>query len=140
MATSFNKANTFVQDLGRKVHNLNSDTLKIALSNTAAAATMAVLADITEISAGNGYSAGGVAMGSTSWAQAAGVAKLTGANVTFTASGGSIGPFQYVWLYNSTASGGPLIGWWNYATPVTITDGNFFEVLPSDLTDILQIT
>jgi hypothetical protein len=137
---AFNKANIFVQDLGRKVHNLNSDTLKIALSNTAAAATMAVLADITEIAAGNGYSAGGVAMGSTSWAQVAGVAKLAGANVTFTASGGSFGPFRYAWLYNSTASGGPLIGWWDYTTSVTITDGNFFEVLPSDLTDILQIT
>lgn len=58
MAT-FNKFNAFVQDLTRKVHNLNSDTLKILLTNVAPVATNAVKADLTEIAAGNGYTAGG---------------------------------------------------------------------------------
>ncbi len=39
---SFNKFQIFVEDLGKKVHNLNADTLKIMLSNTAPAATNAV--------------------------------------------------------------------------------------------------
>lgn len=39
---SYNKFNQFVEDLGRKVHNLNADTLKIALSNSAPSASNAV--------------------------------------------------------------------------------------------------
>ena len=42
------KFNIFVQDVGRKVHNLNTDTLKIMLTNTAPVATNAVDGDITE--------------------------------------------------------------------------------------------
>lgn len=137
---AFNKFNAFVQDLGRKVHNLNSDTLKVALTNTAPIAANAVLADITQITAANGYSSGGTAMGSTSYAQAAGVAKLAGANVVFTASGGSIGPLRYAVLYNSTAAGGPLIGWWDYGSSVTITDTNTFTVAPSNTANVLQDT
>lgn len=136
---AFNKYNIFVQDLGRKVHNLNSDTLKVALSNTAPSAANAVLADITEISAANGYTSGGTAMGSTTFTQTSGTAKLAGANVVFTASGGSIAAFRYAVLYNSTASGGPLIGYWDYGSAVTVTTGNTFSVLPSDTSDILHI-
>jgi hypothetical protein len=127
-----------VQDLGRKVHNLNADTLKIALSNTQPVATNAVLADITQITAANGYSSGGTTMTGTSYTQTSGTAKLAGSTVVFTASGGSIGPLQYAVLYNSTASGGPLIGWWDNGAPVTITTGNTFSVVPSDATNILQ--
>jgi hypothetical protein len=140
MAAAFNKFNAFVADLGLKVHNLNSDTLKILLTSVAPVATNAVKADLTEISAGNGYSAGGTAMGSTSFAQSGGVAKLAGANVVFTASGGSITAFRYAVLYNSTAASGNLIGWWDYGSSVTVTSGNTFSVLPSDTTNILQVS
>lgn len=140
MSQSFNKFQAFVQDLGRKVHNLNSDTLKVALSNTAVVNTNAVLADITQITAANGYSSGGTTMGSTSYSQSSGVAKLAGSNVVFTASGGSIGPLRYAVLYNSTAAGGPLIGWWDYGSSVTITTGNTFTVAPTDTTNVLQVS
>jgi hypothetical protein len=56
---TFNKFNQFVQDLATKVHNLNSDTIKVMLSNTAPVATNSVKANITEITAANGYPAGG---------------------------------------------------------------------------------
>jgi hypothetical protein len=140
---AFNKYNAFVQNLGRGVHNLNTDTIKVALTNTAPnAATHAVLADITEIGSGNGYSAGGTAMTGIGWAQTSGTAKLAGSNVTFTASGGSIGPFRYAVLYDSTPSSPlkPLIGWWDYGSALTLTDGNPFQVLPSDTTNILQLS
>ena len=55
---NFNKFNAFVADVANKVHNLGSDTLKVLLTNTAPVATNAVKADLTEIAAGNGYSAG----------------------------------------------------------------------------------
>ena len=59
MSSSFVKYNCFVENLAEKVHNLGADTLKVALSNTAPDAADAVLADAAEISAGNGYTAGG---------------------------------------------------------------------------------
>jgi hypothetical protein len=140
MAT-FNKYNNFVQDLGRKVHNLNADTLKVALTNAAPnAATHAVLADITEISAANGYVAGGAAMTGTGWAQTSGVGKLAGSAVSWTASGGSIGPFRYAVLYNDTPTSpaDPLIGWWDAGSAQTVTAGITFNLTPADTTNILQ--
>ena len=58
MAT-FNKFQTFVGDLGDKVHDLNAtgDLLKVYLSNaTPDAAADSVKVDLAEIGAGNGYS------------------------------------------------------------------------------------
>ena len=125
---SFNKFNAFVADVGNKVHNLGSDTLKILLSNTTVVATNAVKTDLTDITAHNGYSAGGTAVGSTAFSQSSGTAKLTGNAVTYTASGGTIGPFQYACLYNSTAAGGNLIGWWDYGSAITLNIGETFTV------------
>ena len=51
MATSsFNKFNSFVEAIAEKVHNLGSDVLEVALTNTAPVATNTVLANITQIS------------------------------------------------------------------------------------------
>ena len=60
-ASTLSKFNQFVQDVHNGVHNLGSHSLKIMLTNTAPAAGNAVKADITEIAAGNGYTAGGPA-------------------------------------------------------------------------------
>lgn len=140
MAT-FNKFRQFVEDLAKKVHNLNSDTLKVMLSNTLPVNTNAVKADITEIAAGNGYSAGGTATGFTSGAQTAGTYKLILPDVTFTASGGSIATFQYVVLYNDTPASPlkPLIGWYDYGTTLTITSGNSFLVDFDGVNGVLTI-
>ena len=56
---SFNKFQSFVEAVAEKVHNLGSDTLKVMLSNVAPVATNTQKSNITEISAGNGYTAGG---------------------------------------------------------------------------------
>ncbi|WP_374453815.1 hypothetical protein [Phenylobacterium sp.] len=121
---AFNKFNQFVEDLAEKVHNLGSDTLKVLLTNTTPAATNAVKADLTEISAGNGYTAGGTAATVSSSAQTSGTYKLTLADVVFTASGGSIGPFRYAVLYNDTPTSpaDPLIGWYDYGSSITLAD------------------
>jgi len=129
MSQAFNYVDAFVQDKGRGVHNLDADTLKIMLTN-AVPGSFAVKADLTEISAGSGYTAGGTAVASNDYSQTAGVAKLTGNKVTFTASGGTIGPFRYAWLYNDTPSSpaDPLIGYWDYASSITLQDGESFTV------------
>jgi hypothetical protein len=125
---AFNKFNSFVEAVAEKVHNLGADTLKVALSNTAPVASNTQLSNITQISAVNGYTAGGTATTITSSAQTSGTYKLVITDVVFTASGGSIGPFQYVVLYNDTATNDELIGWYDYGTALTITNGNTFTV------------
>lgn len=125
---AYNKFNSFALDMATKVHNLNSDTLKVLLTNSAPVATNTVKANLTEISAANGYSAGGSAAAFVSGADTSGTYKLILSAVVFTASGGSIGPFEYAVLYNSTPAGGNLIGWWDYGTAITLTNGNSFTV------------
>lgn len=117
MPSAYNKFNCFVQDVTDKLHNFNSDTFKIALTNVAPVATYTVFADLTEIAAGNGYTAGGAVVGSTANSQTSGTDTFSGSNVTITATGGSIATARYAVLYNSTASGGPLICWWDYGSP-----------------------
>jgi hypothetical protein len=138
MAT-FNKFNAFVEDIAEKVHNLQSDTLKVMLTNTAPAAANAVKADITEISAGNGYSAGGAQATQSSSAQSGGTYTLKLNNVTFTASAGSIGPFRYCVLYNSTPAAGNLVGYYDYGTALTVTAGNSFQVQFDPTNGVLQL-
>ncbi len=125
---AFNKFQVFVQDLGRKVHNLNADSLKVMLTNTVPVNTNTVLANLTDLSTANGYTAGGTASAGTAYSQSAGVGTLSGGNVVFTASGGTIGPFRYAAIYNATAAGGPLIGWWDYGSAVTLNSGETFTV------------
>ena len=126
----YQKFDQFVEDLAKKVHNLNSDTLKVMLTNTAPSAANTVLANITEITPGNGYSAGGSAATFVSGAQSSGTYKLVLNDVTFTASGGSISPFRYAVLYNDTPTSpaDPLIAWWDYGTSITLTNGNSLTV------------
>lgn len=126
---AFNKFDAFVANLSLLGMNLNIDALKVMLTNTLPVAANALLADITEIAAGNGYSAGGAAITAQGYSQTTGLASLVGTGPIFTAAGGSIGPFQYVVLYDATAAGGPLIGWVDYGAPVTMADTETFGVV-----------
>lgn len=138
---AFNKFNSFVEALAEKVHNLGSDTLKVMLTNTAPVATNTVKADITEISAGNGYTAGGNQASQSSSAQTSGTYKLVCSDpATWTASGGTIGPFRYAVLYNDTATNDELIGWWDYGSSITLNAGETFPVDLDGTNGVLTIT
>ncbi|MDR3427812.1 hypothetical protein [Silvimonas sp.] len=141
MSASFNKFNQFVQDLADGVHNFGTNTINVGLSNTAPVATNTVWANITEISAGNGYTAGGNAAAVTSAAQTAGVFKLILANpATWTASGTGMGPFRYAVIYNNTATSKNLIGWYDYGSSITLNSGEQFQVSFDATNGVLTIT
>ena len=127
----YNKFQNFVEDLGNGTHKLGAaaDVLKVYLSNTAPVNTNTVKADIAEITAANGYPAGGSDI-QNGWTEATGTGTLTGVDVVWTASGGAFGPFRYVILYNDTptAPADPLIAWWDYGSAVTINAGETFTV------------
>lgn len=122
MAT-YNKFNQFVQDRNHGVHNFSAHTFKVMLTNTAPVATNTVKANLTEIASGNGYPAGGLTLTVTSSAQVGGVYKIVFDDETLSASGGSIGPFRYAAVYNDTATGKPLVSWFDYGSSVTLGDG-----------------
>jgi len=126
---AFNKFDSFVEALAEKTHNLGSDVLKVMLTNSAPLATNTVKANITEITAGNGYTAGGNTATVSTSAQTSGTYKLVLADpATWTATGGSIGPLRYAVLYNDTATSKELIGWWDYGSSVTLATGETFTV------------
>lgn len=137
MAT-FNKFSSFVEAVAEKVHNLGSDTLKIALTNSAPSASNTQLSDITQIANGNGYTTGGSALTVTASSQTAGTYKLVANDLVFTASG-AMGPFRYVVLYNSTATNGELIAWWDYGSSLTLASGETFTVDLDQVNGVLQL-
>ena len=99
---AFNKFQDFSEQLARGVHDFDAHTFKVALTNTAPVATNAVLADITQIAASGGYTAGGFLLDSVALVESAGTAKVTIADEVITAAGGSMGPFRYFVIYNDT--------------------------------------
>lgn len=123
---SFVKFNTFVEALAEKAHNLGSDQITVALTNTApTAATDAQLTNITEISYTNCSSR---AVTTASSAQTSGTYKLTLTDLVLTASGGTVGPFRYVVLYNDTATNDELIGYYDYGSSITLQDGETLTI------------
>ena len=124
MAT-FTKFQPFVEKLAEKAHNLGADTLKVALTNSAPSAANGVLADITEITYTN-CSTRTITTSSSS--QTSGTYKLVLADLVLTASGGTVGPFQYVVIYNDTATNDELIGYYNYGSAVTLQDTQTFTI------------
>lgn len=126
MAT-YNKFQDFVEQLAEGIHDWDAHTFKVMLTNTAPVATNSVKADLTEISAGNGYTAGGTATTITT-SESSGTMTVQGTQVVFTASGGTMASFRYAVLYNDTAASDNLVSWWDYGSTVSLADTETFTV------------
>ena len=126
MAT-YTKFQVFVENVAEKVHNLGSDALTVALTNSAPIATNTVLTDITQITYTN--CSARVPTITTS-AHTTGTYKLVLADLTLTATGGTVGPFRYVVLYNDTPTSpaDPLIGFYDYGSSITLNAGETFLI------------
>lgn len=137
----FQKFYSFTEACAEKVHKLDTDALTIALSNTAPSNTNTVLTDIAQISYTNLNTGTRVVGTPTSSSQSGGTYKLVLPDVTFGTSSGSVGPFQYIILYNDTptAPADPLIGWWDNGSAVTLTAGQSFSVDFDPATGVIQL-
>jgi hypothetical protein len=124
MATAFTLVNTFLEALAEKKHDLSSDQIVIALTNSAPSAANSVLADITEISYTN-LSSRNITTVSSS--QSGGTYSLVLQDHTLTASG-AVGPFRYGVIYNADAANDELIGFFDYSTNLSMVDTNTFLV------------
>lgn len=108
-----------------KTHNLGSDQLTIALTDTLPTSSNAVLADITQISYTN-LSSRNITTSSSS--QTGGTYKLILVTPLTLSASGAVAQFRYVVVYNSTASGGPLICWTDFASEVNMINGDSFVI------------
>jgi hypothetical protein len=136
MTIAYNKFNSFVQKLTDGAINFSSQSFKVMLSNTAPVVTNAVKTDITEITAHNGYASGGATVTITE-SSTSGLVIEKGSTVVVTASGGTIGPFRYVVFYDATTN--DLIGWWDYASSITLNDTETFTITFDATNGILQL-
>lgn len=138
---SYQKHQDFVEQVLKGVHNFSSHTLKMSLHNTAPTVTNTVFANLTEISAGNGYSAGGATLDSVTLSETSGTAKVVIADEVITASGGSIGPFRYPDFYNDTPTSpaDPLICFFDYGSSITLADTETFTADLSDSNGLFQL-
>lgn len=125
MAT-FTKFQDFVEKLGKGIHNLDTATLKVYLTNnTPSVSAHAKLTDLAGITEEHGYAAADI---QNEYTETAGTGTLTAVDVVFTASGGSFGPFRYIVIYNDTATDDPLIGYADYGSAITVLTGETFTV------------
>ena len=126
---AFVKINDFVEAVAEKKHNLGSDTLTVALSNTAPGSETSdptadgngVLANVTQIAYTN---LSARAITTTSSAQTSGTYKLTLTDLVLTASGGAVAAFRYIYIYNDTATNNELIAYYDYGSALTLQDGD----------------
>ena len=126
MAT-YTKFQCFVEDLAHGVHNFDSNTIKVALSNASnppSASAHVKLTDITTVSTAN---LDGVTLTKSSSGQTSGTYKYVPNDLTMTASG-AVGPFQYVIIYNDTAANDPLICYFDYGSEVTLAKDDTFKL------------
>ena len=131
MAT-FNKINDWVDYLGEDV-DLASDQFVIALSNTAPGSEASnptadgngVLANVTQVAYTNLSSRN---ITTTSSSQTGGTYKLVLQDLTLTSSGGATGPFRYIYVYDDTVAGDPLICYFDYGSSITLNDGESLAI------------
>lgn len=140
---AFNKFNIFTEHLAEGVHNLQSNTLRVALTNVAPSAANVSAANLTQIS----YSTlvGGVGTGrnlsvSTS-AQTGGVYKLVIQDKVLTASA-QTASFRYVVLQNTstTSPTNALIGWYDYGQSIRLNAAETFTIDFDSSNGVLTIT
>lgn len=126
MAT-FNKFEGFIGYLGLGAVNLNTDTFNVYLSNATPSASLDdIKTDLAEITNQNGYTAP-VDIQNT-YSETGGTGTMVAVDVTITASGGTVGPFQYAVIYDDTHASDILMGWYDYGSPITLQDGESFTV------------
>ena len=126
---AFNKTDQFVEDLAKGVHVFGTHQLKVALTNTAPIATNATYAALTApLATTNLAGATPFNVTTTSATQTSGTLNIVLVDLTLTASGGTVGPFRYVALYNDTPTSpaDPIIGWYDYGSSITLADTETF--------------
>jgi hypothetical protein len=119
---ALNKFNCYNLNLGQKKHDFDNDAFKVVLLSAHADPTDLVLADLSELGTGGGYTAGGIPLNVLDWSETGGNAVLLTNNPSLTTSG-TVGPIWAIAVINDTTSGKPVMFYSNFATGVTLPSG-----------------
>ncbi len=123
----------FIKALGDGAIDLANDTFKAILLNSTHAFNAAHdhKADIVanELSTANGYTAGGAAVASPTWSRSASTLTWDGTDVSWTASGGAIGPARYAVIYDDTHASDHLVLQIDFGADQTANDGFDFDLV-----------
>lgn len=143
---SFVKINDAVENMV-EVCNMGTDQLVVALSNTAPGSETTpptgdgagVLANVTQVSYTNCSSRNITTSAST---QTSGTYKLTLTDLVLTASGGTVGPFRYVYIYDDTPTSpaDPLIAYYDYGSSITLQAGETLTIDFDGTNGFLQLS
>jgi len=132
---AYNKFHRSFLDFVTGVHVLGTHQLMVALTNTAPTPANGLLADITQIAYDN--ISGNRNVTTVSVTQTTGTTTVVVQDKTITASGGSVGPFRYVVIYNDTPSSPakPCIAFWDRGNSVTLNNGEsiLLDFVDSDI-------
>jgi hypothetical protein len=103
--------------------------MKAMLVLTAPVAGNTIKSNLTDIAAGNGYTAGGEDIQNT-LAEAAGVATVTATKVVWTCVTAPMAAFRYPVVYNDTQATPvkPLVCFWDYGASLTLAVGETFSL------------
>ena len=128
---SYEKFEDFVEQLCKGVHQLHAagHVIECYLSNELPLAADTIKTDIAEIAIENGYTGPEDTQNDVTESPA-GTANLTCVDIVVTASGGTVGPFRYVVMFNQTSASplDALIAWWDYGSAITLQDGETFTI------------
>lgn len=131
---SYVKINDWVANM-LEVADIDGDTFAVALSNTAPGSESTpptgdgagVLANVTQVA----YTyCSARALTLASHAQTAGTFTLDFNDLVLTASGGAVGPFRYVYIYDDTPSSpaDPLVCYFDYGSAITLAAGETLTI------------
>lgn len=123
MSITLQKNYYFTLDCGLQVHKLDTNTLKLAFTDTAPTTATHVYADITSPLALTNMNTS-VALTGTGYTQSTGTSTLAASTWTGTSQTGNFGPFRYVVVYNDSATSKNVIGWYDLASEVTLNGAN----------------
>ena len=130
MAT-FQVVDEFVKNLSNKLIDMDSDTWKAVITNTAPTkAGSALLADLTQIAATGGYAA--ATLGSVTFSETGsgtGIWEFDSAAFSWTASGAAFATGRYIAIYSDTSTGDCLLGFADIGS-FTLADGATLTVTP----------
>lgn len=131
MALEFNLVNHFVGNVGSGDIDLDTDTFKAVLSNTAIDAEDNQLSDVTQIANGGGYTTGGVTLTGVTWTEpSTGIWRFDSDDFEWVGTSGGFGPSQYVYIYSDSSTDDLGVGWYDFGSEVTIPEDGIFRVVP----------
>ena len=131
---AFVKINDWAERLTEVAH-CGTDQFVVALSNTAPASETSnpvndgngVLANVTQVSYTNCSTRN---ITTSASAQTSGTYKLTLTELVLTASGGTVGPFRYAYIYDDTPTSpvDPLVAYYDYGSSITLQSGETLTI------------